>query len=1438
MKKLVYSFLLLLTCILSSYSQKWEWSEHISSIGDVKIKCSAIDGDDNIYLGGRYDDSALEINGDTLHNVGERDGFICKFNSSGILQWMRRIGGAGKDIVTSIVIVGDRIFVGGNFNSTILHFSPTVSINNDNSFDAFFGEYDKNGNIINAIGIFSGVNQQRILDMTYDPDPMENCLLLVGYFKEEIKYYDGSSTIAVSAGSSKDLYLFKSNLSGEIIDTLIYRAGASSLKNINLSADGGYYIGGDLKGTLHFNAEDSIVGNTDYNTDAMLIKVHPDLSFHWVRKGGGMGYDHVNSARSDIHGNMYIAGKCESTITFDSTETIQSHPLNGYGIMDLYLAKYNPDGNLRWLKRKGDEGNDDAFGLALRENLVQFCGNIAGEVIFNVDTLKTGSTSDVNTGFAIYDTKGNEIGAQGIGGTGTDIGEIIAFTSDGRTVISGYFDSPELSIGDSTFTNTSGNNNGFIAMYYYPMKAVFTKINNISCNGLNDGELLVTPYFGIEPYEYEWSANVVSHTDSLAVDLEEGFYSVTVTDSRDSTATIDVQLFQPEAIDISPILTDVSCYNGSNGEIDITVTGGTVSGAYDYSWQTFNGSGVTVTAEDQAGLSAAKYYVTVTDDNDCLASDSFLVDQPLPVTFGNSIVTNASGGGSDGEIDLVAGGGTTPYNSYSWTGPGTFTSSNEDITGLDAGTYNITVEDANACVFDTAFFVDDISLFNAFISAKTNVSCNGGSDGSATVDVSGGTGPYSYSWSNGGNTATINNLEADSYYVTVTDESDSRTEEASVEIKEPAGPLTATLEGTDLSCHNDGSGVVDMTVGGGTLPYTYSWTGPDGFTSGSEDIVNIDAGTYNVTVTDANDCIATGTETVEQPGAIVVTINQTEIVFCNGDLSAILEAGASGGTGTYSYLWDDPADQSGFRATGLGGGNYTVTVTDGNDCEATESYEILEPAEIQLTADKEDMSCYDVEDGSIYVDVTGGTRPYQSYRWQLDGSNFSTSRDIDGLGQGIYTLTVTDANDCHAFLSDTIHEPDPVELSLIEVTGASCNGYDDGFITMTATGGTEPYTYSVDEGANYRSPGSFSGLTAGSYALSARDANSCLSADSTVTLTEPEGVNIVSVANSDISCNGRQDGSITISAEGGAGGLLYSIDDGITYLDNGGEFNNLAAGDYPIMIKDADGCETSGSTTSLNEPDPLEFEMVEKTNITCYGYGDGIISVTGTGGTVPYIFSSDGGETFLDNGGEFNDLPAGDYSLMIRDNNNCDTEINTVSIAEPGELLIDTVSVTHVTEASQGEVVLESTGGTQPLSFFGLPAENDVISSNNGQFEELVAGLYDFYAVDVNNCTSDSIDVQIISYVPEGTEIVIYDAFSPNNDGINDVWNIPNIDLYDNCVVMVFNSWGNEVFSSSGYDEPWDGTYNGKELPSGTYYYTIDLGDGSEMLSGTVNIVK
>ena len=317
--------------------------------------------------------------------------------------------------------------------------------------------------------------------------------------------------------------------------------------------------------------------------------------------------------------------------------------------------------------------------------------------------------------------------------------------------------------------------------------------------------------------------------------------------------------------------------------------------------------------------------------------------------------------------------------------------------------------------------------------------------------VSGGTSPFSYSWSNGANTEDISSLCFGTYSVTVTDDNSCTATYTAVVGGSSAIVMTPVI--TDVSCNGGNDGAVQLTGSGGSPPYSFNWS--TGATT--QNISGLAAGTYSVTVSDENQCSETISATVGEPNAIGLSAVVSD-VLCTGGNDGDIDLTVTGGTSPYTYQWSTGG--TGQDLTGQPAGNYSVTVTDDNGCTGTGSYTIAEPAAIVLSATVFDAGCAGACTGSIDLLVSGGTSPF-TYAWS-DGSN---TEDLANLCPGSYTVTVTDANQCTEVYSAIINGSTAIIISSV-VTDVSCPGGGDGAIDITVTGGISPFTYSWSNGAN------------------------------------------------------------------------------------------------------------------------------------------------------------------------------------------------------------------------------------------------------------------------------------------------------------------------------------------------------------------------------------
>ena len=471
--------------------------------------------------------------------------------------------------------------------------------------------------------------------------------------------------------------------------------------------------------------------------------------------------------------------------------------------------------------------------------------------------------------------------------------------------------------------------------------------------------------------------------------------------------------------------------------------------------------------------------------------------------------------------------------------------------------------------------VDDISVDAACPSGSSlaatvtvvDATC-GLNNGSATVTATGGTAPYSYQWdasANNQTTATASNLAPGTYSVTVADNAGSTV----VQTATVAGPatvisasasVTSNYNGQDISCFGNDDGQATATATGGALPYTYLW----GAAAGSQTTAvatGLAAGTYPVTVIDANGCTATASVTLTEP--TMVTVN----IVDNNDGTAT--ATAAGGTASYTYLWSN--NQTTTTATGLSNGTtYNVTVTDANGCTGSGTV-IISISTINTTVTVVDATC-GLSNGSATVTASNGVAPY-SYLWDANAASQITATATN-LGAGTYTVTVSDANGTTATATATVGATPTVNATASVVSdynGAdvTCNGASDGAITAVATAGTAPYAYSWSSGAT---TATLTGLPAGIYTVTVIDSDGC-TASATATVTEPSLLTVNAVGNGN--------GTATATANGGTGAYSYFWSNNQTTATATGLLNGTT---YNVTATDINGCIATDTvnTTFIN----------------------------------------------------------------------------------------------------------------------------------------------------------------------------------------------------------------------------------------------------------------
>lgn len=714
------------------------------------------------------------------------------------------------------------------------------------------------------------------------------------------------------------------------------------------------------------------------------------------------------------------------------------------------------------------------------------------------------------------------------------------------------------------------------------------------------------------------------------------------------------------------------------------------------------------------------------------------------------IVTDVTGcyGNSNGAIEIQVSGGQPPYKYSIYNGAAYVTdpATSHTFTGLTAGDYTIVVEDdygervSDIVTIDqpTQIFIDDIS--------STNVTgCYGNSNGTITISASNGTPPYTYSidggstfFNNGGN---FSGLPAGTYTIAVQDNNGCVRTGQTISLSQPVElEITNIGIGDIAGCYGDATGFIEITATGGSIPREYSINGIDyqaGYYFGG-----LTAGTYHVWVRDANGCIADGGEQIiNQPDELIIT-NEivNDVNTCFGENTGDITIESSGGSGDIQYSIDGGIYQISNHFPNLYAGNYSLAVRDQNSCITFGSnVSISQPDEIVINSETATnvTGCFGDETGEIIIDAVGGTSPLY---FSIDnGSTFQTNGNFTNLPMGVYQTYLEDANGCYLTgESHFISQPSQIILDNASTTNVTtCFGDNNGTMTIIAYGGVGSLEYSPDDGTTWYPNNYITGLSAGSYIAKVRDVNQC--ADSVIEpllITEPDEIQIISETPQDPNCFGGSDGQISIQATGGSGTIMYSVNAGTNYyLEN--VVTGLSAGiSYNIMVMDGNNCTVTGGSYVLGEPPEL---LINQTNIqdvsSCHGGSNGSIEIIAAGGSGQIYYSIDGGVNYQ-TAPLFEGLTAGNYQIMIKDDNDCITVGDLAVLSEPPQLSVDQVLKTDIQGCNgeeNGTVTIQASGGTAPL-YYSIDG-GITYFDNAGYFTNLPAGTYHTYVQDVNNCT-------------------------------------------------------------------------------------------------------
>ena len=952
---------------------------------------------------------------------------------------------------------------------------------------------------------------------------------------------------------------------------------------------------------------------------------------------------------------------------------------------------------------------------------------------------------------------------------------------------------------------------------------VLDSVNNVSCSGLNNGYLGVTPSGGIDPYTYQWTGVSGSFVTQNILGLESGVYQLRIIDDVGCQLDTSFAVLQPNLLNVVVnSFNDPSCFGGNDGNVDIDVTGGTQP--YIYTWTDTATGGFVSLNQDLTSVFSGGYELLVVDTNGCTGVTQIGLTDPLEIIVSIDSLTNVScAGNADAEIYSTANGGTGQL-SYIWTGPGSFSSNNQDINSsnsgnITAGVYTLDVTDDNNCLVSLSqnITVPDPLIIN--INSFSDVSCKGGNDGFISINVTGGVSPYSNDWGIGNNNSSfLDSLSTGTYNVSVTDSNNCQSS-LSIFVDEPLFGLTAVASLDSVVCFGDSTGSANVFAQGGTTPYSYIWSSGD-----TTSFVNLPSGQFSYQVIDTQGCVFVDTININQPLQIQSNYVVTPESCDNSD--GEIQINPSGGIPPYSIFWpSEPSNNTNVLSNldGFSPGQgvpQILVITDDNGCQDISNIWVPAADPIILdSTDIQDISCYLGNDGSIIAYVSGGISNL-NYTWSGISSNTSS---VFNLTSGSYSLTASDVSGCSSVFQFNINETQNSALSaeidsLNSFLNLNCFGDDNGFVELNVTGGTtfpnNLYEFSIDGLIQTQWSSNYSGLSSGSYYISVNDQNGCV--DTVLfSVSTPSDINI-SLSELPVSCYGGNDGEIYSVTSGGVAPYSYNWNNG----DTQDTLTNLSSNLYSLYVYDTNGCYDTASIF-VTEPDfPLNLQL-NSINETCIGE-DGMAFVNAQGGTGPYLYhwSLDplGDSVIYDFNGSINasiysnnliDVYSRIYYVTVTDSKGC-VQVDSIFVGQdssPEIFLQGTVDLDCFGD-SDGQISVFATGGT-PLYEYSVSGGNYQATQ---VFTGLTAGNYTVTVRDSLGCT-DNITATIIepTFIQVDSFVVVDVSCFGGSDGS----------------VLAYVA-GGTINSNSEYQYNWYNS-NGNLYPnnlSGLSNYLTDVQEG------------
>ncbi|WP_366187130.1 HYR domain-containing protein [Flavobacterium ovatum] len=967
------------------------------------------------------------------------------------------------------------------------------------------------------------------------------------------------------------------------------------------------------------------------------------------------------------------------------------------------------------------------------------------------------------------------------------------FTSNSKNISA-------LKIGTYSLTTTDAN--GCTAIYNTTINeptqlgGSINKIN-ITCKDANDGSATINPTGGKTPYTYLWNNGATSQTIN---NLAPGNYYVDIKDVNNCVFRVNTSFSNPTELIATGSFTQPNCNGGSNGTTSVSVSGGT--SPYFYLWSTNAGVGL-ANVSTVSNLKVGTYSVDITDSSGCSKVVSITVTEPSLLT---ATISGKLGcfGGTSGSATATPSGGTAPYT-YLWNTNVT----SQTISGLTAGTYSVVITDAKGCT--TTKSVTNAAPTQLLVTAtRVNTTGAGASNGSATANPTGGDLPYTYLWNNGQTTKTATGLIAGTYTVTITDNSGC-TATTSIKVADPL-VLILTTSSACVGEEDIQTLTIVPTIQGGAGPFTYTWNygndanTPTTNTGGTKTVKYLTGGTkiITLTVSDSSGQTMTITKSHNLQVCFEYTVDCDRCVsqdyifdgFYIGDASGTPVAQCNSGTVLPVYIY--------FNITSSASPKYNLYVIGG--------YEVTNPF-TGITTTKYVEDCLYPSNG-----IKDNTIPVGSGKGKLLIDNnyiCGTQIKITGLFFAWKENWKTDCGPAKpkCYCSGVNYIVDAPLTAAVNKTDVLCFGGSTGIATVTAYGGTAPYTYIWKNASNTTigTSGTISGLAAGTYTVTVKDSNSITLAPISVTIGQPSNLPTATTTVSNkngvnVSCFESTDGTATVTATGGTAPYTYSWN--TSPAQTTATATSLGIGTYTATVRDANGCQTT-KTATLVGPNPMVLS-VSPVNPSCFGYNNGsaTISVT-SGGTGPFTYLWSNGQTTAT---ATNMIANNSYSVTVTDSNNC-TSVTNVTLSQPTRLDVPTTRTnTSCFGTATGSATANPTGGTAPYTYLWFNGQTTKTAVNLA-----AGGPYTVTVTDFKGCS-------------QAAQVLISDA--PQITATASSTNATCNGSFDGTASAVANG-GTPGYTYSWNTTPVKTTSNISGLAAGTYTATITDSKGCQTTAST-----